>query len=157
MGFTRDSEALKGSSVAWGAETLDAWLRNPAALIPGNSMPFRGVQDAAARAERPAYLQAVSDGRVKAPDQAPPDLERTSASSRVNSIRYCGDASRVATADGSARIRWEFNLRFKTDSNANCLEAGETVPVGNGMRGSRAAVVFSRPDEISAFLRKQCP
>ena len=157
MGFGRDSEALEGSRVVWGTETLDASLRKPAALIPGNSMPFRGAQDAAARADLLANVQAASDGRVKAPDQAPPDLKRAPASIRVNSIRYCGDAIRVATADGSTCIRWEFNLCFKTDGGANNPAAGRLVLVGNGMRGSRAAVVFSRPDEISAFLRKQCP
>lgn len=157
MGFGRDSKALKGSRVVGGTETLDASLRNPAVLIPGNSMPFRGVQDAVARTDVLAYLRAVSNDRVKAPDQAPPDLKRAPASSRVNSIRYCGDAYRVATADESTRIWWKFNLRFKTDSSANGPAAGKTVLVGNGTRGSRAAVVFSRPDEISAFLRKQCP
>jgi cytochrome c len=157
MGFGRYSGAMKGSSVVWNAETLDAWLRNPAALVPGNSMAFCGVPDAAVRADLLAYLQAVSDGRVKAPDNAPPDLKRAPTSSTVNSIRYCGDAYRVATADGSTRVWWEFNLRFKTDGSANGPAAGKPVLVGNGMQGDRAAVVFSRPDEISAFLRKECP
>ena len=29
--------------------------------------------------------------------------------------------------------------------------------VGNGMQGDRAAVVFSRPAEISAFIGGECP
>jgi hypothetical protein len=37
----------------------------------------------------------------------------------VASIRYCGDAYRVATADGKTHQWWEFNLRFKTDGSAD--------------------------------------
>ncbi|MEO7243741.1 MAG: hypothetical protein ABIX12_01125 [Rubrivivax sp.] len=157
MAFGRYSEALKGSSVVWGPATLDAWLRSPEALIPGNTMPFRGIADAGQRADLVAFLQAASDGRVAVPDAALPDLKRAPASHTVSAIRYCGDAYRVATGDGSTRTWWEFNLRFKTDGSAKGPAAGKPVLVGNGMQGDRAAVVFSRPEEISAFVRRQCP
>lgn len=157
MGFTRYSEALKTSDVIWDAATLDAWLRDPAALIPGNSMPFRGMPDAAMRANLLAFLKATSEGRIKVPDRAPPDLKRAAAANKVSAIGYCGDAYRVATGDSRTRIWWEFNLRFKTDGSINGPAPGKPVIVGNGMQGDRAAVVFSRPEEISAFLRRQCP
>jgi cytochrome c len=157
MGFARYSEAMQGAHLVWGPQTLDAWLREPQALIPGNTMLFRGMPDATMRADLLAFLQATSDGRIKVPDQASPDLKRAQASSTVRSIRYCGDAYRVATGDGSTRTWWEFNLRFKTDASANGPAAGKPVLVGNGMQGDRASVVFSRPEEISAFVRRQCP
>jgi len=33
--------AVKNSTVVWGERTLDAWLTNPQALIPGQRMNFR--------------------------------------------------------------------------------------------------------------------
>ena len=48
-------------------------------------------------------------------------------------------------------------LRFKTDGSANGPSAGKPVMVGTGMQGDRAAVVFSRPEEISTFIRRECP
>jgi len=41
--FQRYSDALKRSEVTWTEQTLDQWLRNPAAFIPGNGMVFPGV------------------------------------------------------------------------------------------------------------------
>jgi cytochrome c len=157
MGFGRYSEALKSSSVVWGPATLDAWLRNPEALIPGNGMLFRGIPAAAMRADLLAFLQAASEGRVKVPDQALPDLEHAPRPETVSAIRYCGDAYRVVMGDGKTWTWWEFNLRFKTDGSKNGPVAGKPVLVGTGMQGDRASVVFSRPEEISAFVRRQCP
>src|SRR5438445_11595536 len=37
-GFARSSDALKKSEVIWNEKTLDVWLSNPAAFIPGNQM-----------------------------------------------------------------------------------------------------------------------
>lgn len=156
-GFGRYSEALRGAGIVWERDTLDAWLRDPQALIPGNTMAFRGLPDAAQRADVPAFLQAASEGRIAPPEQALPDLERASASRTVSAIRYCGDAYRVSTADGATQTWWEFNLRFKTDGSASGPAAGKPVLVGSGMQGDRASVVFSRPEEISAFVRRQCP
>jgi cytochrome c len=156
-GFRRYSDALQRSELVWNAETLDAWLRNPATVIPGNTMLFDGIAQAGVRADLLAYLRAVSEGRVSAPDRRPPNLKLADASRQVASIRYCGDAYRVVTADGRTHQWWEFNLRFKTDGSPDGPPAGKPVIVGTGMQGDRAAIVFSRPDEISAFIRRECP
>ena len=156
-GFARYSDAMKRSDVVRNDKSLDAWLQNPAALIPGNTMPFGGIADPGMRAGLIAYLQAVSEGRVKVPDRGPPDLKRADASRQVSSVRHCGDAYRVATGDGKTRRWWEFNLRFKTDGSSNGPAAGVPVIVGSGMQGDRAAIVFSRPEDISAFIRRECP
>jgi cytochrome c len=50
------SPALKGSGLAWDEATLDRWLVNPSALVPGTKMFFE-VDDAQARADLIAYLK----------------------------------------------------------------------------------------------------
>ena len=155
-GFARYSEALKRSGIVWDEQHLDTWLKDPAALVPGNAMGFPGIDDAATRADVLAYLQAVSTGRVTAPDRGLPNLKQASANARVVAIRYCGDAYRVTTADRKTATFWEFNLRFKTDGSADGPAAGKPVILRTGMQGDRAAVIFSRPDEVSSFIRREC-
>jgi len=50
------SKALKSSGLTWDEATLDRWLTNPSALVPGTKMFFQlsGAQD---RADIIAYLQ----------------------------------------------------------------------------------------------------
>lgn len=157
-GFGRYSDALRRSGLVWTEENLDAWLKNPPGLVPGNEMSFGGIADAGVRADLLAYLQAVSERRVTVPpDHGPPNLKVADASARVTSIRHCGDAYRITTGDHQTRTFWEFNLRFKTDGSPAGPAAGKPVIVGNGMQGDRAAVVFSRPEEISGFIRRECP
>ena len=155
-GFGRYSDALRRSGLTWDEKHLDAWLKNPAALVPGNSMAFPGIADEAARADLVAYLEAVSAGKVKPPDRGLPKLKDADSSARVTAISHCDDAYRVSTADGRTRTFWEFNLRFKTDGSVDGPAAGHPVIVGNGMKGDRASVIFSRLDEISAYVQKQC-
>ncbi len=155
--FGRYSDALKRSGIAWDERSLDAWLADPAALVPGSSMDFAGIPDQRARSDLIAYLKAVSTGRQVPPDRRLPDLKDVEDTARVTAIRQCADAYRVGTADGKTRTFWEFNIRFKTDGSANGPAVGKPVIVGNGMRGDRAAVIFSRLDEISGFVERQCP
>lgn len=156
-GFDRYSQALKRSGIVWDPKNLDAWLKSPAELVAGNAMTFRGIPDARDRTDLLAYLEAVSKGRRAAPDSGPPDLKRVDAAAQVTAVDHCGDAYRVTTADRKTRTFWEFNLRFKTDGSPSGPAAGRPVIVGNGMQGDRAAVVFSRPKEISTFIRRECP
>lgn len=157
MGFGRYSDALEKSGIIWDKKALDAWLQNPAAMVPGNTMSFAGIADAGMRDDLVAYLRAVSDGRISVPDRKPPDLKSADKSRQVTAIRYCKDSYRVATGDGDTHVWWEFNLRFKTDGGPQGPAAGKPVLVGNGMQGDRASVVFSRPEEISDFVRRECP
>jgi cytochrome c len=52
------SPALLDSGLRWDAKTLDAWIANPRALVPGNKMKFGGEKDPAKRAEIIAWLKA---------------------------------------------------------------------------------------------------
>lgn len=155
--FARYSKALKESGLTWDEARLDAWLAKPAALVPGNEMNFAGIADAQIRADVLAYLRAASEGQTPVAQRRLPDLKASEESDRVTSIHYCGDGYRVTTADRKVHTFWEFNLRFKTDSSAQGPAPGKPVIVGTGMGGDRAAVVFGRPEDISAFIRRQCP
>lgn len=59
-GFTRYSKALEQSKIVWNEKTLDAWIKNPDALIPDNFMPFPGISYPSARADLVAFLEYVS-------------------------------------------------------------------------------------------------
>jgi cytochrome c len=50
------SPALKNSGLTWDPATLDRWLTNPSALVPGTKMFFK-IDDAQSRADIIAYLQ----------------------------------------------------------------------------------------------------
>jgi cytochrome c len=169
--FHRYSDALEHSGLVWNDETLDAWLRDPKALVPGNAMQFPGIRDAGVRMDLIAYLKAVSQGQAPAQRQgsgtsmgmmgmgsggAMPDLKAADARSRVRAISYCGDTYTVTTAAGNTHKVWEFNLRFKTDSSANGPRAGQPVLVPQGMQGDRAQLVFANPGEMSSSIKSEC-
>lgn len=59
----RYSDALKRSELVWNEKTLDAWLHNPAALMPGNTMLFEGIPDPGSRADLVGIKFVVQDGR----------------------------------------------------------------------------------------------
>jgi cytochrome c len=50
------SAALKASGLTWDEATLDRWLTNPSALVPGTKMFFK-IDDAQSRADIIAYLK----------------------------------------------------------------------------------------------------
>lgn len=53
------STALRGSGLTWDEATLDRWLTNPSALVPGTKMFFK-IDDAQARADIIAYLKQLN-------------------------------------------------------------------------------------------------
>ena len=52
----RYSAAMKRSAVTWDAMTLDQYVTDPQAFIPGNRMAFAGISDKAERDDLIAYL-----------------------------------------------------------------------------------------------------
>ena len=52
------SAALKASGLSWDEVTLDRWLTNPSALVPGTKMFFK-IDDAQSRADIIAYLKEL--------------------------------------------------------------------------------------------------
>jgi cytochrome c len=155
--FLRYSEALKRSGVVWDEKTLDNWLREPDKFIPGNDMTFPGITDDKARRELIAYLKtADTTPGMQRVGPRMPNLKQAKPDSIVKTIRHCGDTYFVTTGDGKTEKVWEFNLRFKTDTADSGPNPGKPVFIGVGMRGDRAAVVFSSPSEFGSFIKERC-
>jgi cytochrome c len=55
----RYSRAMRSAAIVWDEASLDRYLTDPQALVPGNIMPFSGVADEAQRAELIAYLKTL--------------------------------------------------------------------------------------------------
>lgn len=174
-GFSRYTEALQSSGIVWNAETLDRWLHDPEALVPGTSMKMRGIESKAERENIIAYLKQLASSaadQASASDQMaegpgggmmgmmgasePADLSEPSPSQQVAAIRHCRDSYEVATADGKMRKFWEFNLRFKTDTSGMGPPEGTPVLLPVGMRGDRAFVIFAAPKAMSGFIEEKC-
>jgi cytochrome c len=51
--------ALKGSGLTWDDATLDKWLANPVALVPGTRMGYAGQPDPEKRRQIIAYLKTL--------------------------------------------------------------------------------------------------
>ena len=58
FGYTAALLAAGQQGRRWDARTLDAWLRNPQAVVPGTSMRFAGIADPLDRADIIAFLKA---------------------------------------------------------------------------------------------------
>ncbi|MDP2621275.1 MAG: cytochrome c family protein [Hyphomicrobiales bacterium] len=169
-GFSRYSQALRNSGIVWDADTLDAWLADTRALVPGNRMIFRGMSDAGQRRDLIAFLRQVSEHRrAQAPAPAqnaeqepmagqeePMDLKAAPPANRVVSVRYCRDTYTVVSESGEAHEFWEFNLRIKTDGSDLGPAPNHPVLIQSGMMGDRAFLVFAAPAEINAFVSAQC-
>jgi cytochrome c len=56
----RYSSAMKQSNVTWDERTLDAFIEDPQAFIPGNRMPFDGLKDKPDREDLLAYLKEAT-------------------------------------------------------------------------------------------------
>ena len=59
------SDAVKSSGITWTPETVDAWLEQPADVVPGNSMVFVGVKKPQDRADLILYLQVYTGGSTE--------------------------------------------------------------------------------------------
>jgi cytochrome c len=53
------SPALLQSGIKWDEASLDKWLTNPQAMVPGTKMSFGGMTDAAKRKEVIEYLKTL--------------------------------------------------------------------------------------------------
>ena len=57
------SPAMKRSGIVWSEATLDRFLANPAATVPGTAMGYDGVKDRKERADLVAYLAAAGNSK----------------------------------------------------------------------------------------------
>ena len=56
----RYSPAIKRSGIVWTPETLEKFITDPQAMVPGNRMPYAGMANATDRADLIAYLTKAS-------------------------------------------------------------------------------------------------
>jgi len=56
----RYTPAVKRSGITWTATTLDRFIADPQAAVPGNRMPYAGMANAGDRADLIAYLQKAT-------------------------------------------------------------------------------------------------
>lgn len=168
-GFVRYSKGLKSAEFMWDENTLNVWLANPRAMIPGTYMVFRGVENERARTDLVAFLAiAMAPGGAKAAveqklvpyeyvrGQKPSPLSPALAAAQVTKIRHCRDSYFVTTADGAETPFWEMNVRLKLDSTETGPAAGKPVIHGAGMQGDRVSIVFSSLKEITRFIAEAC-
>lgn len=147
------------------ADSLNAWLAGPQALVPGTTMTLRGIADDGTRADLIAFrrvamtergaVEVVTAGLITertAAGQIPPDLSALGADFRIRAIRHCRDANYIATAGGAALPFWETNVRIKVDTSARGPGNGTPVLMRSGMAGDRVSVVFSSLAELKAKI-----
>jgi cytochrome c len=58
------SDAMAGHGGSWTLQSLDQYIENPKAYVPGNKMAFAGVKKPEDRAALLAYLRSLSDNPV---------------------------------------------------------------------------------------------
>jgi cytochrome c len=61
----RYSAAMKRSDVTWDSTTLDKYVTDPQAFIPGNRMAFAGIADKGERDDLIAFLAIATDAKSK--------------------------------------------------------------------------------------------
>jgi cytochrome c len=54
------SDGLKALGITWDAASLDKWIANPHALVPGTKMTYIGMSNAKDRADLIAYLKTAT-------------------------------------------------------------------------------------------------
>jgi cytochrome c len=168
-GFVRYSKALKAADISWDENTLNAWLADPQALVPGNYMTFRGLPDNKARGDLVAFLrlamspgggEAVVEQRLiragTAEGQVPEPIASVGSDQQVTAIRHCGDTYFVTTANGAETPYWELNVRLKTDTGRTGPRPGKPVLLPAGMQGDRVSIIFADPADISRAIEKKC-
>ena len=161
-GFDRYSKALPQSSIEWNEQTLASWLTNPPALIVGTSMPGLDANEEA-QADIVAYLLATQTPGAPPRDDIPKphdkmlDLKAAGPATRIASISLCRDTYAVKMENGTTLLFWEPNLRFKTDSSNEGPSPAKPVLVPTGMQGDRSYAIFASAQEISGFIKAECP
>jgi cytochrome c len=165
--FVRYSKALKAADITWDENTLNAWLADPQAMVPGNYMTFRGIRDDRARGDLMAFLrlalapgggQTVVEQRLIAAEtaegQVPEPIASAGPHQQVTAIRHCRDTYFVATANGAETPYWELNVRLKTDTGKTGPQPGKPVLLPAGMQGDRVSI--ADPAEIGTMVKSKC-
>lgn len=66
--YSKAMQRAGADGLVWTPETIDQYVANPKVLVTGTRMSFRGIDDAAARADLIAYLQRYSVSPADLPE-----------------------------------------------------------------------------------------
>ena len=167
--YGRYTEALKKENIVWDEDSLNAWLADPQAMVPGTTMMFRGVKKDETRVNLIAFLRqalaeggaakVVKDGLIPesmAQGQIPPSLKEAGPKQQITAIRHCGDAYYVTTANGAEYPFWETNLRIKIDTSERGPGQDKPILLRSGMAGDRVSVVFPSLEALKKQLSGKC-
>ncbi len=69
--YSKSFQRAGTDGLVWTAETLDAFIENPKALVSKTRMSYRGMKDAEDRADLLAYLRTFSDSPANLPEAEP--------------------------------------------------------------------------------------
>lgn len=168
-GFPRYSPALKGAGFMWTREVLDAWLAEPATMLPGTYMDIPGIPFPEDRADLIAFLEiatapggaerAVAEGLLNEGwlrGVAPEPIGEPAPEGTVTALRHCGDSFFITTADGREIPFWEKNVRIKVDSTETGPPPGVPVLRETGRMGDRVYLLFRSLDDMKSWLREDC-
>lgn len=75
------SDALRASNLVWNEKTLEQWLSNPNALVPGNKMVVQLANDPLDRADLIVFLKQATAG-ARRPRARPESLRSAHPSPR---------------------------------------------------------------------------
>jgi cytochrome c len=89
--YSKDMVRMGSTGLEWHADTLDAYIENPRALISGTRMSFRGIKDAEDRADLIAFLRTYSDNPRDIPE-SDPTFEGTDHEVDPEILALVGDA-----------------------------------------------------------------
>ena len=56
------SPGLAATGIVWDATSVDKWIANPRAIVPGTKMSFAGLENAKDRVDLVAYLKVKTSG-----------------------------------------------------------------------------------------------
>jgi nitrite reductase (NO-forming) len=101
------SPAMKQAALTWDALTLDAYLAEPAKIVPGNRMPFPGLKTDQDRKDVIAFLAApAAPPGAPAPAKAASPAAPAAAAPQANAA-YLTDA-KYTLRTGIAEGKWSF-------------------------------------------------
>jgi cytochrome c len=69
--YSKSMARMGSDGLTWTLETLDAYIRNPKALVSGTRMNYRGLDDDEGRAALLAYIREWSDKPQNIPEAEP--------------------------------------------------------------------------------------
>jgi cytochrome c len=72
--YSKSMSRAGDDGLIWTKKTLDAFLENPKAMVSKNRMSFRGIKNAADRADLLAFLRIYSDNPADIPEAEPTSI-----------------------------------------------------------------------------------